>query len=165
MREDLGLVRAMTTGILLAVATATLVAAPAAGVGSERPRPLFASARGETIRATLGSYCVNEDGAGMCADAAYPLEVHGRLLVSPPKLVVLRTHDTKIKRVTVRLLHVEGDDIEPLERVEAHRAVSAPARWRARMPRRLGNANRLDIFVRYAEGIGDADFWVKIAER
>jgi hypothetical protein len=155
----------MITWILAAVAAAALVAPPAVGARPERPRPLFASARGDTVRATTGSYCVTEGETGTCVDAAYPLAVHGHLLVSPPGLVVLRTHDTEIKRLRLSLLHVAGDDIERLERLDAHRALSHGARWRVDMPRRLGDANRIDVFVRYADGIGDADFWVKIAER
>ena len=120
---------------------------------------------GETVRATLGSYCIADDGPMVCADAAYPLEVRGRLDVSPPKLVVLRTHDTQIKRLTARLLRVKGDEIEDLGRIDVERAYSHVARWRADIPRRLRGANRIDLFIRYANGIGDANFWVKIAER
>lgn len=156
---------------VLALAAATLAAAlpsasaPAASDGSERPRTLYASARGETVRATLGSYCIAEDGPMLCADAAYPLAVHGHLDVSPPRLVVLRTHDTQIKRLSARLLRVEGDDIERLGRIDVKRAFSHGARWRAEMPPDLRGANRIDVFVRYVDDIGDANFWVKVAER
>jgi hypothetical protein len=159
--------RAVTTWLLIAVAAATaLVGVASAGAGSERPRPLYVSARGDTVRATLGSYCIADDvGASVCSDSAYPLAVRGRLDVSPPRLVVFRTHDTQIKRLSARLLRVDGQDIEDVGRIDVHRAYSHGARWRAEMPRRLHGANRIDVFVRYMDGIGDADFWVKIAER
>ena len=157
--------RTTTTWILIAVAAAVLVSAPTAGAGSERPRPLYASARGDTVRATLGSYCIADGGPTLCADAAYPLPVHGHLDVSPPRLVVLRTHDTEIKRLSAHLLRVEGDDIDQLRRIDVHRASSHGARWRAEMPLHLRGANRIDVFVRYRDDIGDANFWVKIAER
>jgi hypothetical protein len=157
--------KATTTWILIVAAAAALMSATAAGAGSERPRPLYASARGDTVRATLGSYCIAEEGPAVCADAAYPLRVHGHLDVSPPRLVVLRTHDPEIKRLSAHLLRVEGHDIKQLRRIDVHRAASHGARWRAEMPLHLRGANRIDIFARYNDDIGDANFWVKIAER
>ena len=97
----------------------------------------------------------------MCSDSAYPLRVHGGR--RPGDVVTLRTGDRAIRRVSLGLLRVRSRKIERTgwsgrgERVEGR-----PRRFRFEPPAELERANRLDIFVRYRDRIGDADLWARI---
>lgn len=151
-----------------ALGAALFIAAPVlAGSTKERPRPIQVQAHGQSVRAAQGSYCVSytsphspHQGTGICADYAYPLGVKGKLAVRAGLRIALRMHDPEIRRVMLRPLSVHGGDITAAGgRFEARRRPGHPNCWIASLPDDLGQANRLDIFVRYRHGIGDADYW------
>jgi hypothetical protein len=154
----------MGIGIVIA-ALATGVSPVGADDAGERPLPLVVAAGGDSVRATLGTYCVSDADSGMCSDSAYPLEVHGRLEVASGKRLTLRTHDAGIGAASASLLRVRGDRIRPVGhplRVEPVRG--HPRRFKLTLDE-VGRANRLDVFVRYVDGGGDADYWARIAPR
>ncbi|MQA76464.1 MAG: hypothetical protein GEU88_19415 [Solirubrobacterales bacterium] len=118
---------------------------------------------GETARATLGSYCVSHGRVGVCSDSAYPLPVRGGIRVSPGDRVTVRTGDRAIKRVSVGLLRVRGRRIESGDwSARAERVPGRPRRFSVELSSDLERANRLDVFVRYRDRIGDADYWARI---
>ncbi len=141
---------------------AALVAAPAfAGGGISRPHDLKVEAGAEVARATLGAYCVNErrpgEYASECSDGGYPLAVRESLPVRGGQRLLLRLHDRKVSVALVTLLRVEGHQIKEFEtriaRLKGGRATF-------RLPARLRGANVLDVFLRYEDQMGNADFWV-----
>jgi hypothetical protein len=151
---------------LVAIAASLVFLLPDAGArgGADRPRTLLVDNHALMVKATLGSYCVADAGVGLCADVAYPLRVRGRLPVAPGERLKLRTHDRKIASARVSLLRVSGGEIESA--VWSERARPAPghrSRWLVRLPDDLAGANRLEIFVRYQDRIGDADYWAGLA--
>lgn len=152
---------AIVAAAALVVATAIWLAAAAAQEPRAHPRKIWVGSGGLYVRASLGSHCWSgRQGAGFCADAAYPIGVRGRLTVRPGDRVTLLAPD-HARRVHVSLLRVEGSTIDRVDwRVRAHRVGDGPHRWRFRLPAKLRNANRLDVFVRYKRG--DADFWAGI---
>jgi hypothetical protein len=156
-RRNLAIV---AVGALLAV-TAIGLAAATAHEPRAHPRQIWVGSGGLYVRASLGSYCWSRrEGAGICADAAYPIDVRGRLPVQARDRVTLLAPD-HARRVQVSLLRVEGSSIDQIDwRARARRVGDGPHRWRVRLPADLRNANRLDVFVRYKAG--DADFWAGI---
>ncbi|MGI9019201.1 MAG: hypothetical protein ACR2G3_00630 [Solirubrobacterales bacterium] len=155
----------VATGVLLA-ATAIGLSAATAHEPRAHPQKIWVGSGGLYVRASLGSYCWSrrEEGTGFwngfCADAAYPIDVRGRLPVQPRDRVTLHVPD-HARRVNVSLLRVEGSAINHGDwRARARRVGDGPHRWRFRLPADLQNANRLDVFVRYERG--DADFWAGI---
>jgi hypothetical protein len=139
-------------------------AAAAAAGESKRPRPLVIAAGGERVTATLGSYCVTHGDSGECADALYPLRVHGRLEVRPGRRIELRTHDRRVAEVRVRGLRVHDRDIKRGDWVVVVAGDRLSRRIRVRLPDELDGINRLDVSLRY-RGSGDADYWARIAVR
>lgn len=148
------------TGALLA-ATAIGLAAATAHEPRAHPRKIWVGSGGLYVRASLGSYCWSRrEGTAFCADAAYPIDVRGRLPVQPRDRVTLLVRD-HARRVHVSLLRVEDNAIHQVDwRARARRVGDGPHRWRFRLPADLRNANRLDVFVAYKGG--DADFWAGI---
>jgi hypothetical protein len=151
---------------LAAIAASLALLLPDAGArgGADRPRTLLVDNHALIVKATLGSYCVADASVGICADVAYPLQVRGRLPVAPGERLKLRTHDRKVASARVSLLRVSGDEIESVGRSgRARRAPGHQSRWLVRLPDDLGGANRLEVFVRYRDHIGDADYWAGLA--
>jgi hypothetical protein len=152
----------------IAAAAAMILAFSAGGVAaageSTRARPLVIAAGGNRVRATLGSYCVTHGNSGECADALYPLRVHGRLEVRPGRRIELRTHDRRVTEVKVEGLRVHGRDIERGNWAFAVAGDHLSRRIRVRLPDELDGINRLDVGLRY-QGSGDADYWARIAAR
>jgi hypothetical protein len=137
--------------------------ATALGGGGERPRKLVVAAGGERVKATLGSYCVFEGNQGVCADAIYPLPVHGRLAVRPRQRIEVRTHDREVESVEVEGLRVKRGEISQAGwDVAVAVAPGGQRSFRPRLPDDLGRANRLDISLRYEDGLGDANYWIGI---
>ena len=151
---------AAATAMILAVSAGDIAAAGE----SKRPRPLVIAAGGDRVRATLGSYCVTHGNSGECADALYPLRVHGRLEVRPGGRIELRTHDRGVAEVKVEGLRVHGRDIERGDWAFAVAGDHISRRIRVRLPDELDGINRLDVSLRY-QGSGDADYWARIAAR
>lgn len=148
---------------LTLIALLALAASTATAAGPKRPRDLVIEARGETVTATTGSYCVSDAYSGMCVDVIYPLAVRGALEVSPGERLTLRTGDERIARVDVSLLRVRGNRVEPTGwTARATRIVDRPSRFRVTLPDDLEGANRLDVFYDYEKRIGDANFWARI---
>jgi hypothetical protein len=150
--------------VLAAMVLAVAGVAVAAAGESKRPRKLVIAAGGDRVTATLGSYCVTHGNSGECADALYPLRVHGRLEVRPGQRIELRTHDRQVAKVTVRGLRVHGRDVERSVRIAAVAGDRLSRRIRVRLPEELDGVNRLDVSLRY-RGSGDADYWARIAAR
>jgi hypothetical protein len=151
--------------VIVAIALVAAASAFGAAAGGERPRPLVVAAGGDLARATLGSYCVSDGDSGMCSDSAYPLRVHGRLEVMPGQEIELRTHDPAIGEVSAGLLRVRGDRIRSVGHSLRGEPVPGHPRRFTVTPAAVGDANRLDVFVRYAGGAGDADYWARISRR
>ena len=150
----------VATGALLG-ATAIGLSAATAHEPRGHPQKMWVGSGGLYVRASVGSYCWSRrEGAAICADAAYPIDVRGRLPVQPRDRVTLRAPD-HARRVRVSLLRVEGGAIDHVDwQARARRVGDGPHRWRFRLPADLQSANRLDVFVRYKRG--DADFWAGI---
>lgn len=120
----------------------------------EKPKRIWAGSGGLYVRATLGTYCWERERSGICADAAYPLKVRGRLPVRPRGRVALRFAD-HARHVRVSLTRVRDREAKSLDwRTRARRPTENPHRWRFRLPRKLRGANRLDISARYPNGDG-----------
>jgi hypothetical protein len=165
----------LITAALVALSVVPAAALAASDQGSLAPRPALVSAHGLTVRSTVGSFCVNgrsRRGAsvGMCADSAYPLPTRGRLPVSGGDRVALRfRHNPRIQdrigSVVVTPVHASrhsAPDDPLLHPVSAMQNGAHPSHWHVRLPAGLGNANTLDISVRYSHHHGDADFWAGI---
>ena len=152
----------------IAAAAVMILAFSAGGVAaageSTRPRPLVIAAGGDRVRATLGSYCVTHGNGGECADALYPLRVHGRLAVGPARRIEIRTHDRRVVEVKVEGLRVHGGDIERGDWAFGVAGDNLSRRIHVRLPDELDGINRLDVSLRYQDS-GDADYWVRIAAR
>jgi hypothetical protein len=149
------------TGVAALIAAWVVASAAVAGTPFERPRPVYVTSGGHHVKAAQGSFCIFYPAQAACGDYFYPLRVHGRLAVSPRHHLLIRTHDRRIQRVGVALLHARGHNVRFGDwSAKAHRVREHPARFRVRLPRDLGNANRLDIFARYERGGGDSDWWL-----
>ena len=149
------------------VALATSLAL-AATPGSDRPHRLVVEAHGDKVRATTGSYCISERNVAMCADAGYPLPVHGRLAVAGGDRVVLRLHDRRIARVHVGLVRADDENFDYEYTgwgTRARPVKDHPRRAVFRLPADLEGANRLEVFLRYEENIGDVDYWAGLEAR
>src|SRR5919106_404895 len=73
----------VATGALLA-ATAIGLSAATAHEPRGHPQKMWVGSGGLYVRASVGSYCWSRrEGAAICADAAYPIDVRGRLPVQP----------------------------------------------------------------------------------
>jgi hypothetical protein len=145
--------------ICLAWFVALLFAAPAAAGAPGGPPPLSGEAAGAVVPATLGSYCWSNRSSVGCADAAYPLPIRRRLAVSPGGRLWLRI-GAPAAAVEVSLHHVEGDHQELLSKLSRKPASPARRRWEVKLPSDLELGNAVDISVEYADGRGDADFWL-----
>ena len=153
-----------TAAVAVAAGAAFLLPDAGARGAAERPRTLLVENRGLMVKATVGSYCIADANVGLCADAAYPLRVHGRLPVAPGERLKLRTRDRKIATVGVSLLPVSGGEDERVGwHARARRAPGHRSRWVVRLPDDLGGASTLDVFMRYEGHIGDADYWAGLA--
>ena len=165
-------VRATTVFVAtMALAGGAAIGASASKQGGDghgqRPRVIHLQTPDQSVRATPGSYCLQQDapdgatGSGICADAAYPLPTKGRLDLEPGQRFALRTHDPEVKRIRLSLLRVKGQGAADLGR--SFRAVQRPghpSRWIARLPENASvKANTIDIGVAYEHGIGSADNW------
>jgi hypothetical protein len=155
--------------IVASAATAALLAATAIGAAAatahaplDHPRQIRLQSAGVSVRGSLGSFCWStREGAGSCADAADPLHVSGRLPIRPLGRVTLIVFD-HARWVQASLLRVEGSAIRRLGRpLRARRAGHDPHKWRVRLPVRLRDVNRLDVFVR--SRWGDAEYWAGLS--
>ncbi len=169
--------RLKTTGILSAAALIASASAVTAAAGSSRdmsPRPALVSAHGSTVRSSVGSYCTTGRAhhgvhAGMCADSVYP-HPHSRLAVSGGDVLHVRfPHNRAILdrpwRVVVTLVRIRHDGVSTVDRGRGDLQVPGhPRRWLASIPRRLHNANAVDISVSYGRN-GDADFVAGLRSR
>jgi hypothetical protein len=161
-----GASRAKVGGLVFLAVLVTTATATAAG-GSGRPHPVQVQTHKNSIRATVGSYCVsstNPDGtgSGMCADSAYPLPTEGKLRVHDGKRIAMRMHDRQIRAVRLSLVELDGRGGKygfVGHSFSAHSKAGYPSRWVAKLPDQLGRADVLDIQIRYEHRIGDADFW------
>lgn len=164
----------LTAATVLGLAAGAVAATTGAGAGqSLAPRPALVKAHGLTERSTLGSYCTtgrsrHGTSSGVCADSAFP-EPRGHLPVHPGDKVHLRfRHNPAIRdhieHVRVALARTRPTPVVFAGSARRARAVSGhPNRWLVKLPRHLGTADALDIFVRY--GHGDAEFVAGIAPR
>lgn len=154
--------RRRTTGLIGTGLAAVLVGVAALGSAGahppgEQPKRIWVGSGGLWTKGALGAYCWTRDGAGVCADRVYPDRVPGRLPVRPGGRVALIVPD-HARGVSVSLTRVRSDKGRSIGwRTKAHRPTGNPHRWRLRLPARLRDADRIDVFARYAGG-GDAFF-------
>ena len=126
--------------------------------GSVDGPTLSMSRAGLTAQATPGSMCIQPPG--VCVDTAYPLTVHGRLPIRPRGRVVLEP-SVEASELVAGLRRVRGSRVDPVGTRLTVRRLSA-RRWAVTLPKRLRNANVLDVFLRWDnphDGRGDASFW------
>jgi len=159
--------RILGFGFAISVAVVTVTAASALGGGGDRrPRKVHAAHHGARVKADLGSYCVRRGNAEECADAVFAGVPHPRLPVEAHDRVLLRTGDHQIADVHVATLHIHGYDFTFTGwDTRAHRVRGTSARWRFRLPGDLGDANAVDMDVRYRHHIGDAEYTFGIKRR
>jgi hypothetical protein len=132
------------------------------------PPPLSVKRGDAVVSASLGTYCWNHPvSAAICADAGYPLAIHKRLAVAAGDRLVLRL-GTSAAQVNVSLhkvaseppRHHTAEHDQLLARLSSRPISPSRGRWATRLPRKLKGGNILDVSVEYANGQGDADFWV-----
>jgi hypothetical protein len=152
--------------IALVPAAVAAIAASALLAAGPAVKPAYVTSHGLRAGTALGSYCVVDEGAGGCGDAAYPLHPRAHLPITPGSRlrVNLRRHAKRVEAVLVR---VEGDNMTTVGgRVRSRRAGGNGRFWRLRLPDDLGEANVLSIEATL-EPSGDANWWagVKPVER
>ena len=80
--------------------------------------------------------------------------------------VWLFTGDRKIARVRVASLRVHGHEFAYTDwSRRARRSPGDSAHWRFRLPDELGDANTIDVNVRYRHNIGNAEYAFGIKRR
>lgn len=150
----------IAVGLFTAVAIATVTSAQAgsSGAGSSgvRPPPVFALSSEEVVKASQGSYCWS---AGPCADYAYPLQIRKRLEVHRGSHVALRL-GTEARRLYLRLLRVEGRQIQTVGRAFARPTSERRRRWSTRLPANLNGANTVDLSIIYSHNRGGSNVWI-----
>jgi hypothetical protein len=151
----------------LAVAYAFASPASKGRAHPKGPREATVSVHGHTVRAALGTNCLPGERQGeyetfTCADAFGTPGTRRRLAIAPRDRVRV-TLGARAKRVTVGLVRPtrRGDAYFGTRR--AHRRAAHPRQWLAHLPRRLRQADRLDVAVLYS--YGDADFGVSVRRR
>ena len=152
--------RASGTSALAAALTVATLGWPAPSGAMPTPVPAKVTARGLTVVAKLGSYCVSnpEEGVTQCVDA-FPGEPgpRHRLPLAPGTPITFQFGDRPQLRDEVisakgTLLRFDDDGrAEPVGRLEI---VGSGERWAAKAPKKLHRANALSLFTRL-EGGGD----------
>ena len=137
---------------LAAAVAFVAIALPANASGFPSPLPAKVTARGHTVNAEIGSYCVDSSkgNAGMCADKIFarPGRRH-RLAVAPGMRMTFEFRDnpqlnddvTDAAASLVRF-HKDGraEDVGELDLADAGDL------WSLELPKRLHRANAINVF-------------------
>lgn len=142
----------------VAIAAVVGIAATGAALASALPSPLPATvtARGDSVRSVIGSYCVNGEGVGVCVDRlpARPGRGH-RLTVAPRTGLRIEFRDQR--KLDDDVVAASG----ALVRFRGHRRprgvgrvdiVRTGDRWKAKLPKNLHRANALQVFTSLVGG-------------
>lgn len=166
-------VGAVVVAGLLALVPGAVPIAAGAPAPSYSPLPVLISARGETVPAGSGSYCVNgvselgsDTSMSECGDASEATRPpRERLAVGPGDRVLLRFQgnpriEDDVRAVHVSVVRVGAEGPITLATVKPRRVAGTPNRWQFRMPARLRGANALDVRARFRgpQGDGSSDY-------
>jgi hypothetical protein len=159
------LIALSATGLAV-LAAVTLGSGIAGGAADHRPREILAASHRSRVKTDLGSYCVQRGRTGECADSVFRGVPRPKLPVRAGDRVVLITGDREIGRVHAAGLHIHGFDFAftGWDR-RARRVHGTRSRWCFRLLGDLGNANAIDLEVRYRHHIGDAEYAFGIKPR
>jgi hypothetical protein len=162
--------RAIWVGLLLGALLVPTLSSDALGAHRLKPprRPMV-GAQGLFVRASLGSFCVQQQtgntATGLCGDAAPPTKPpQPRLLVDQgDRITMLFRHrhglDDRPGRVRLSLARIRQGKMHTLSwRGQAHRVRGHPWRWRVSAPDQVLRANYLTIDERFPAG--DAEYSV-----
>lgn len=147
--------------VAIAGVAALMAVSPAIASAPDEPFSLEVSSHGQSVNASLGSFCDAYAEAPYCSDSAYPLETHGRLPIHPGGRIALRPDASlgaPALRVRVSIVRYErGDRQYTSEPREARPTDTSGRVWVIQMPHRLRGARILSIDVAYPDG-SDANF-------
>lgn len=147
--------------MILGVAAALLVLAAgaewASSQGSEDPRRqrLAVEAHGQSVDATLGTFCLTRDEPGggftrLCSDSPSPYPIAGRVPTHPRDRMILR-HSANASRVLVTLRDAQGGAVSPVS--EASPTDAEQRAWTFDAPADAPSlTDRVQVFIRYANG-------------
>ncbi len=156
---------ARSATLAVGAAGALLVAMLAPGPGAAQtvggPPDLTLTSKGKSVTATRGSSCWFGDGAGICADAAYPLKVRCAL---PVKRGAKLTVETVVPATSIsaQLVNATGLARRALPAWKSGRDnVTGSSVWTFRITRKARRAAAIDVFGYFPQG--DLDTWTGIA--
>lgn len=156
-------------GSLAVAAALALSSVASAGAAAARgtPPPLTLTSRGETVRATQGSFCWQggrtSEGRPVftCGDYLYPLEVGCRLPVAPGGLLKVRT-GAIVRMIDLALIRTADESgADYLDWSVRRRSRVGRRVWRIPLPAEIGSAAAIDVVVNGRRG--DSNTWTGLA--